>query len=149
MEKYFFKKNARPLIPDRLRSTFLTPPIFELQDCAFFDYLLKPESREQFNFHRYGNRSKCEASVNGFHLQDFCDKNNIVIPAGFLFLEEFVGLWRARFNEGIVIYFGITPTEEEFGPDVNFTFHKRRENEAWMNLESVEKLDAAFMAVEI
>ncbi|QSI30054.1 hypothetical protein GNX71_10835 [Variovorax sp. RKNM96] len=149
MEGYFFENRPRPLIPDKLERTFLSLPFFELQGCVFFDYLVKPESRGKFNFHRYGNRSRCEASVNGFHLQDFCDKKKSTIPIGFLFFEEFVKIWRRRSDENVVIYFGITPPEEEFGPDVTFTFHKKRENETWMNLESIEKLDTAFMVVEI
>lgn len=150
MERYLFEKIDRPLISDQLRSNFLTPALFQLQDCVFFDYLLKPESRERFSFHRYGDRSRCEASVNGFHLQDFCNKNDAVISSGFVFLEKFIEAWRMNFNRGVVIYFGIVPAEEEFGPDVTFTFHKKRENErTWMDLESIEKLDAAFMAVEV
>jgi hypothetical protein len=149
MERYFLGERSASPVPDRLKSTFLSRPFFEMQDCVFFDYLAKPEIRSGLNFHRYGNRTRCEASVNGFHVKDFCDKKEMAIPAGFAFLYEFIKKWKANSNEKIVIYFGVTPREEEFGPDVTFSFHKKRENETWMNLESIENIDGVFMAIEV
>ena len=149
MERNFFDERSVPHIPDRLGNTFLSVPFFETQGCVFFDFLLKPESRGEFNFHRYGNRTRCEASVNGFHVKDFCDKKELAISVGFVFLHEFIKKWRASSDENILIYFGITAKEEEFGPDATFSFHKKRKNEAWMDVEEIEGVDGAIMAIEI
>jgi hypothetical protein len=149
MEEHFFKKNVSSVIPEKLREKFLRDPFFTVDDCVFFRYMWKPESGRVLNFERYGDRTGCEVSINGFHIRDFCEDKNMAIPVAFLFLKEFIRLWRDNFQCGVVIYFGLIPEDDEFGPDVTFSFHKNRKNEAWTNLDDLGDSPEYMMVVEI
>ncbi|WGT63762.1 hypothetical protein [Variovorax paradoxus] len=149
MERYFFEIKASPPTEGELRKNFLTSPLLVKDDCIFFEHLLKPDAATRLNFHQYGDRTGCEASVNGFHIVDFCGESSNVLAIAYGFLQEFVEFWRNQFDEGCIIYFGVIPEEEEFGPDVTFTFHKKRIGENWMDLKKIKTATDAIMTIEI
>lgn len=149
MEKFFFGAKASLTMERELRRNFLESSFSLKDECIFFEYLLKPEAASRLNFQRYGDRTGCEASVNGFHVVDFCEDRENVLAIAYGFLQEFIKLWRSKFNGECVVYFGLIPEEEEFGPDVTFTFHKKRAGESWMDLEKLEDATDCIMVVEI
>lgn len=149
MEKFLFRTKASWAIEPELRRNFLEPSFLLKDGCVFFEYLVKPEAANRLNFHRYGDRTGCEASVNGFHVVDFCEDKENVLATAYGFLQEFIELWRSKFDEECVVYFGLIPEEEEFGPDVTFTFHKKRAGESWMDLEKLKDAADCIMAIEI
>lgn len=105
-----------------------------------------------------------EASINNFHLEDYCSEDNIVCLAeSMVFLHAFMENWREKFSDTAVVVFSFNKyylNEEEkleypngdYPCSSTFKFHKKRDNETsltYIKAGSTEEENGRFLILEI
>lgn len=135
-------------LPEKLKK-FLKAPAFQaVGGCVFFSKRWEKTYGDKPNIRRYGDTTGCEASINGIHLADFCEKGDDVISVAFVFAEEFLKRWTSEYQQSVTLIMGFVSSAEEFGPDVSFTFHQTRPDVFWIDPSSIEKSSGALLVME-
>lgn len=100
----------------------------------------------------YMDETGFECSVNSFHIGDYysCEFVSLqeIANISFEFIRKFRQYWECKVKESCVIILTI-PLDTEFNSDAIFRFHKKRENQYWVNPEDIDKSSEAVMILEI
>lgn len=135
-------------LPKKLELLLASPAFLIVDGGAFFSYFWKKKKLGLPNVQRYGDMTGCEASINGIHVADFCQKGDDVISIGFEFIDRFLAAWKDQFETGVTIVASFVSKDQEFGPDVSFTFHQTRPGIPWTNLAGIEEDPQPVMVIE-
>lgn len=100
----------------------------------------------------YTDDTGFECAVNSFHLEDYCktDLQSLgqLANIGLKLLNEFKEYWQENFKVSCVAILTMQ-LDTEFGPDAVFRFHKKRQGQFWIDLNSIELSQEAIMVMEI
>ncbi|GAB3626228.1 hypothetical protein [Pandoraea terrae] len=107
--------------------------------CAFFDGRVLPE--KDFIVSSFHDLSGYEASINKFHVEDYCDSD--VFGYAVSFVNEFSNHWDKRLGKAALIM------DYDNGPEVGVVctvrFHLLREGESWLDCKRIDDFPSAIL----
>ncbi|WP_145929274.1 hypothetical protein [Chromobacterium vaccinii] len=90
-----------------------------------------------------GGVSGLEAVINKFHVEDFVDDPSDVFGQAMAFLESFCKEWKSCTSEKGAVF--ISYDESELGEVCVFRFHVLRDQDLWMDVNNIDKLEEAML----
>lgn len=151
--KQFYETRKSTLLSERLVKLIKDGVVF---DQGFYLFRSFHNENEKIDFNWiseiYMDETGFECAVNSFHLVDYYNDPFIsfdqVADISFAFLSEFESYWKKKFQEPCVVIIGIN-IENEFGPDAIIRFHKKRQNQSWIDKTQIENFSEAIMIAEL